>query len=362
MNYIVIMAGGVGTRLWPLSRKSSPKQLQTFVGNQSMIQQTFDRVKEIVPQENIFISTSSYYKKQIQQQLPDLAKNNFILEPTSRNTAPAMGLIASYIIKRDPQAIVTTLASDHLVNKKNNFIAAISAAFEVIKENPQFINTIGLKPTFAHTGLGYIERNEKLKTKNEKLLNTEVYKVKQFVEKPNLETAEKYLSSGNFFWNASYFTWSAKNMLQIIKNHQPDIYTHLEKIQSALGSSNEEKILTEEFNLMPDLAIDYIVEQLDKVTVIPANLGWDDIGSWQVLQEIIADLSGKDMVERGNHLGLDNKNCLVYAQDRLIATIGLENIIVVDTPDATLICNKNRSQEVKKIIDKLKEKGMGEYL
>lgn len=362
MNYIVIMAGGVGTRLWPLSRKNSPKQLQSFVGNQSMIQETFERIKEIVPAENIYISTNSHYKEPIQEQLPDLPKDNFILEPISRNTAPAMGLIASYIIKRDPDAIVTTLASDHLVNKKDNFIAAICAAFEVIKENPDYINTIGLKPTFAHTGLGYIERNEKLKTKNEKLLNTEVYHVKQFVEKPNLETAQRYIDSGNFFWNASYFTWNAKNMLEIIKKHQPDIYTHLEKIQAALDTPQEEKVLTEEYILMPDLAIDYIVEQLDKVTVIPADLGWDDVGSWQVLQEIVAHFSGKDVVERGNHLGLDNKNCLVYAQDRLITTIGLEDIIVVDTPDATLICNKNRSQEVKKIIDKLKEKGMEKYL
>ncbi|EKD56639.1 MAG: hypothetical protein ACD_58C00131G0014 [uncultured bacterium] len=362
-NYIVIMAGGVGTRLWPLSRKSSPKQLQTFVGNQSMIQETFDRVKEIVPVVNILISTNNRYKTQIMKQLPEIPENNYILEPVSRNTAPAMGLIASYIIKRDSDAVITTLASDHLVNNKENFVSVIKAAFEVIDKNPEYINTIGLKPTFAHTGLGYIEKSEKLKMKNEKLLNNvEVYNIKQFVEKPNLETAQKYVDSGNFFWNASYFTWQAKNLLDIIKLHQPDIYIHLEKIIKAIGTDQENQVITDEFNLMPDLAIDYIVEQLDKVSLIPADLGWDDIGSWQVLQEIMANLSGKNVIERGNHIGLDNKNCLVYAQDKLIATVGLEDVIIVDTPNATLICHKNRSQDVKKIIDKLKEKGLEEYL
>lgn len=357
-NYIVIMAGGVGTRLWPLSRKSSPKQLQTFVGDQSMIQETFDRVKEIVPVENILISTNDRYKQQIMEQLPEIPENNYILEPVGRNTAPAMGLIASYIVKRDPEAVVTTLPSDHFYRKKENFAKVIKAAFETINKHPDYINTVGLKPTFAHIGLGYIEKS----TPIEKAGDEQVYRVKQFVEKPNLETAQKYVDSGNFFWNASYFTWQAKELLDIIKKHQPDIYSHLEKIIDAIGTNRETKIVTKEFNLMPDLAIDYIVEQLEKVSLIPADLGWNDIGSWQVLQEIMASLSGKDVIERGNHLGLDNKNCLVYAQDRLIATVGLENIVVVDTPDATLICNKNRSQEVKKIIDKLKEKGMGKYL
>lgn len=358
MDYIVIMAGGVGTRLWPLSRKSSPKQLQTFVGDQSMIQETFDRVKQIVPVENIIISTNDRYKQQIMEQLPEIPEKNYILEPVGRNTAPAMGLIAAYIIKRDPEAVVTTLASDHLVNNKENFINVIKAAFTTINNHPDFINTIGLKPSFAHTGLGYIEKSDPI----EKIDQEQVYKVKQFVEKPNLETAQKYVDSGNFLWNASYFTWQAKNMLEIIKTHQPDIYTHLEKIINAIGTDKENQIISDEFNLMPDLAIDYIVEQLDNVSLIPADLGWDDIGSWQVLQEIMASLSGKNVIERGNHLGLDNKNCLVYAQDKLIATVGLEDIVVVDTPDATLICHKNRSQDVKKIIDKLKEKGLEEYL
>lgn len=357
-NYIVIMAGGVGTRLWPLSRKSSPKQLQTFVGDQSMIQETFDRVKEIVPVENIIISTNNCYKTQIMEQLPEIPEKNYILEPVGRNTAPAMGLIAAHIIKRDSEAIVTTLPSDHFYRKKENFAKVINAAFATINNHPEFINTIGLKPSFAHTGLGYIEKSNPI----EKINDEQVYKVKQFVEKPNLETAQRYVDSGNFFWNASYFTWQAKNMLDIIKIHQPDIYTHLEKIINAIGTDQESQIIADEFNLMPDLAIDYIVEQLDKVSLIPADLGWDDIGSWQVLQEIMAGLSGKNVIERGNHLGLDNKNCLVYAQDKLIATVGLEDIIVVDTPDATLICHKNRSQDVKKIIDKLKEKKLDHYL
>jgi len=357
-NYIVIMAGGVGTRLWPLSRTNSPKQLQTFVGDESMIQETFDRVKEIVPPSNILISTNDRYKAQIMQQLPEIPEENYILEPVGRNTAPAMGLIAAYIIKRDPEAIVTTLPSDHFYRKKENFAKVINAAFATINNHPDFINTIGLKPSFAHTGLGYIEKSDPI----EKINDEQVYQVKQFVEKPNLETAQKYVDSGNFLWNASYFTWQAKNMLEIIKTHQPEIYNHIEKIINAIGTENESQVIKDEFENMPELAIDYIVEQLDKVSLIPADLGWDDIGSWQVLQEILADTQGVNVVEIGNHIGIDNKDCLVYAQDRLIATVGLDNIVVVDTPDATLICNKNRSQEVKKIIDKLKEKKLDQYL
>ena len=358
MNYIVIMAGGRGTRLWPLSRENSPKQLQKLIGKLSMLQETYQNVQEIMPVENILISTNNRYKKQIMEQLPNVPEKNYILEPASKNTAPAMGLVASYIFKRDPKAIVTTLPSDHFYRKKENFAKVIEAAFATISNHTDYINTIGLKPSFAHTGLGYIEKSEPI----EKIGDEQVYRVKKFVEKPNLETAQKYVDSGNFLWNASYFTWQAKNLLEIIKKHQPDIYHHLEKIIDSIGKNNETEIIAEEFNLMPELAIDYIVEQLDKVSLIPADLGWDDIGSWQVLQEILASLSNTDVVERGNHIGIDNKNSLIYAGDKLIATVGLNNIIVVDTDDAILICAKNRTQDVKKITDRLKQEGKVNYL
>lgn len=358
MNYIVIMAGGAGTRLWPLSRKNSPKQLQKLIGDKSMVQETVNRFKKIVKPKNIYISTRIDCLKDLKKQLPQIPQKNYIVEPVGRNTAPAMGLIAQYIYNRDQEAVVTTIASDHVVNNQKNFLEAILVAQKTIANNPSYVCTIGIEPNSPHTGYGYIEKEALFA----KINGQEIFKVKQFVEKPDLETAKKYLLSGNFYWNASYFTWQAKNLLNILAKHQPDIGKHLQKINEAINTPEEKKVLQREFPLMPELAFDYIVEQLDKILLIPANLGWDDIGSWESLLNIMQNITGENTVERGNHLGIDNKNSLVYAQDKLVATIGLENIIVVDTPDVVLVCDKNRSQDVKKIIKTLKEKGRKEYL
>lgn len=358
MNYIVIMAGGAGTRLWPLSRKNSPKQLQKLVGDKSMVQETFERLKKIVKPKNIYISTRIDCLKDLKKQLPQIPQKNYIVEPVGRNTAPAMGLIAQYIYMHDRDAVVTTIASDHIVNNQKNFLNATLSAQEAISKNPTYVCTIGIKPTSAHTGYGYIEKDQVFA----KINGQQVFKVKQFVEKPDLNTAKKYLDSRNFYWNASYFTWQAKNLLEILKKHQPDIYQHLQKLSRGLGTAQEKKVLEKEFSLMPELAFDYIVEQLDKVLLIPADLGWDDIGSWASLLDIMQNITKKEVIERGKHLGIDNKNILVYAQDKLVTTIGLENVIIIDTPDVVLVCDKNRSQDVKKIVDLLKKKGKYKYL
>lgn len=357
--YIVIMAGGKGTRLWPLSRNAKPKQLQKLIGELSMIQETYDRVAKIVPPTQIFISTNTDYEKEIHKQLPKVPKANYIIEPIARNTAPAIGLIAAKIYARNKQAIITTIASDHVVNKVDVFINAVKACQQFLLTHPTMVGTIGIKPTSPHTGFGYIQKQKYVAEIND----LEIYKVKQFVEKPDLATAKKYVASNNYFWNASYFTFNAKFVLDMIKKYQPQLSIHLDAIAKAIGTSKETSVIKQQFLKIPELAFDYIVEDLEEVFVVPADLGWDDVGSWEAIKNIISSNSNTDIVERGHHIGIDNKDCLIYAQDKLIATIGLKNIVIVDTDDVVLVCDKSRSQDIKTIVEKLKEdKKLNQYL
>lgn len=357
-NYVVIMAGGKGTRLWPLSRISSPKQFQNLVGDNTMIVDTYQRVKQILSPKNIFISTTKDYQNEIQKQIPEIPKENYIIEPMAKNTAPAIGLVATKIFAKDPKAIITTIASDHIVLNVDNFIHSINACQEMIENNHQMIGIVGIKPTSPHTGYGYIQK-EKIITK---IGDCEIFKVKKFVEKPNKPTAEKYLKDGNYFWNASYFTFKASYLLDVIKKHEPIIYDSLSSIKNVIGKKNENKIIISEFHKMPELAIDYLIEKLNSVFVIPVDLGWDDIGSWEAIKNISSRISGNDNIVKGNNISIDNKDTLIYAQDKLIAVLGVKNLIVVDTKDAILICDKNSSQDVKKIIELLKNNKDTKYL
>ncbi len=358
-NYMVIMAGGKGTRLWPMSRNQKPKQLQKLITENSMIQETYNRVIKMYSPKKIFISTNKSYVSKIQKQLPKIPRDNYIVEPMMKNTAPAIGLSAIKIMKRDSKAIISTIHADHLIAKVSNFLSAIEASNLLVAKHPKLIGTVGIKPTFAHTGLGYIKSGKKITTINK----IPVYHMDKFVEKPNLKRAEAYVSSGKFSWNAGYFTFKAQTLLDNFKKYEPKIYNQLVKIMDALDTKQENKILEKEFAKMPELAIDYLIEKLDTVFTIAADLGWNDIGSWQVIQEILSKETGLTNIERGNHIGIDNQDSLIYAQDKLIATIGLKNIIVVDTGDAILVCNKSRSQDVKKIIEKLEtDKKYKKYL
>jgi mannose-1-phosphate guanylyltransferase len=348
-NYIVIMAGGKGTRLWPMSRNSKPKQLQNLIGKNTMIQDTFNRVKKIVPIENIYISTNKRYEKIIKKQLSKIKKQNFIIEPAAKNTAPAIGLVASIIGKRNKDSVVTTVASDHVVTKEKNFIDSIKACQNHVRKYPSMIGTVGIMPTVPHICYGYIQKEKQIG----KLKNVYLFKVKKFVEKPDKKTAEKYLKSGDFFWNASYFTFSALEILDYFKKYETKIYKNLKLIFGAVDTKQQDNVINNSFKNMPELAFDYLVEKLNNVFVVPTDLGWDDIGSWEAIKNIISSGEIGVVVERGNHLGIDNHDSLIYAQDKLVCTIGLNNLVVVDTDDVLFVCNKSRSQDVKKMIEKL---------
>lgn len=354
--YAVIMAGGAGTRLWPMSRKNLPKQLQKLVSEKTLIQETFDRIAKALPAARIFVSTNTDCVGEIKNQLPDIPAENYIIEPEARNTAPAIGYIATFIGKRDPKAIVATIASDHSVQNEVEFVSALNTGYDAIEKNPEYLGTVGLKPTRPDTGLGYIKMGDQMPDHG-----TKIYKVEKFVEKPDLATAKKYLKSWGYLWNASYFIWRADTLLSWYEKHLPETAKALERIGEAIGTEQFNDVLKIEFAKTDKEPIDTaIVEKLDKVLVVPADLGWSDIGNWSALFDIMGN--GETVISRGEHIDHDSENILVYGDQKLVATVGLKDIIVVDTGDVILVANRHRAQEVKELIDGLKTQGKEKYL
>ena len=346
------MAGGSGTRLWPMSRKASPKQLHKLTGEESLLQETYNRIKDLVLKDNIYVSVVESVYEQTKKQLKDIPSKNYIIEPEVRNNGPAVALIAATLLKINHQAIVATVATDHTIQKVSNFQKAILSTFHFIENNPSYFTTIGIKPTRPDTGFGYIKQGIKLS-------KTDFYQVDRFVEKPNYEKATEYLKSGKYLWNGSYFTWQAASMISLYQKLQPDIYR---TINTIINSKNK-NIIADRYHSLPKEPFDTLIaEKADKIAVIPVDLDWSDVGTWSSLYEILRKKHSSNNVSKGNHIGLDDKNCLIYAQDKLLATIGLENIVIVDTKDVTLVCDITRSQDVKKLLEKIKKEGKPHYL
>lgn len=364
MNYAVIMAGGSGTRLWPMSRKSRPKQLHNLVSEKSLIQETFDRTAQALPKENIYISTTPKYIEEIKKQLPELPEDNFIVEPSARNTAPALAYVAFMIHLKDPKAIVATLASDHIVQNIDVYVNTLKTAFKTVEKNPDYLVAVGINPTKPETGLGYIRMGKA----NCEIGGEQVFEVAEFVEKPDLKTAEKYLQSWEYLWNGAYYFFKTETMLEWVNKYRPEMLKKLEqigKLAKAGGNGSTQAKIKEVFKSLKDEQFENaIIEQKDfkKVLVIPADLGWSDIGNWGTLYEVLSEKYGSKMISRGYHIDVGSEDCLVYSNDKLIATLGLKDVIVIDTPDAVLIADRSKAQDVKKLLEKLKEEGKHLYL
>lgn len=354
------MAGGVGTRFWPRSREKSPKQLLEILGKGTMIQNTVRRLESVVHARDVFVVTNRIQKVLVMKQLETLPEENILVEPVGRNTAPCIGLAALHAKQVDPSAVMIVLPADHIIQNEAEFARLLKLASDIAYESGSLL-TIGIKPTHPETGYGYIQMFTEDGVHNPYSAKG-VYKVKTFAEKPNLQTAERFLSSGDFLWNSGMFIWRVDAILKEIERCLPDLHTELSRIEPTIGASSYHSTLEKSYGMIRGISIDYgVMEKAEKVYVIPGDFGWSDIGSWDEVYR----LSGKD--ERGNSITgkviqQDTNNSYIYSPDKVVATIGVDDLIIVNTPDALLICKRGMSQNVKEISDYLKRKQMNEYL
>ena len=355
---VLIMAGGRGERFWPQSRKSMPKQFLSLTDDGiTMIQHTVNRVLSLVHKEDIYISTNEEYVDIIIEQLPQIPKENILCEPISRNTAPCVALAAIHINKKYDDALMIVLPSDHLIKYNDMFIYTLSDACTIAKENENLV-TIGITPTHPETGYGYIKFNDK----RELFGSAGAYKVDCFVEKPSMERAKEYLASEIYLWNSGMFIWKVSSIIQKFKEFLPDIYEGANKIQSSIDKDDYQKILVKEFNKFESISIDYgIMEKSNNIFVIPGSFGWDDVGSWLALERINKTDDFNNVIQ-GNVITIDTKNSIIKGRDKLIAVVGTNNLIVVDTDDALLICNKDDAGSIKKVIENLKICNRSNYI
>lgn len=351
----LIMAGGRGERFWPKSRKDMPKQFLSLTDDgKTMIQLTVERISPMVKLEDVYIATNKDYKKLVLEQLPGLPEQNILCEPVGRNTAPCIGLGAMHISKKYDDAMMFVFPSDHQIKFNKMFLRTLQDACEVAEKGTNLV-TIGIAPDYPETGYGYIKFDPQS-------IEDRAYKVERFVEKPSLEVAKEYLATEEYLWNSGMFIWKISSIIKNIQKLMPDMYEGLEKIKDAIGTTIEETVLEKEFTAFQSQSIDYgIMEKAEEIYILPGNFGWDDVGSWLAVERIKKTNEFGNVVN-GNIITVNTNNCIIQGDKKLIATVGLENMIVIDTDDATLICSKDHAGEIKKVLENLKICNREEYI
>jgi mannose-1-phosphate guanylyltransferase len=359
-TFAVIMAGGVGTRFWPRSRERSPKQFLEILEQGTMIENTIARLQPLVDSNNAYVVTNRLQAGVLQKLVPSMKKENILAEPLGRNTAACIGLAALWIQRIDPNGVMVVSPADHIVQNTEEFLRILRLAVDVAEHKDALV-TIGIKPTHPETGYGYIQRMEEELDRND-YRSQGVYRVKTFAEKPNLETAERFLQSGDFFWNSGIFIWKASVVLREIELHLPELHEQLQDIQKSIGSSVYEQTLEHAYRIIRSISIDYgVMEKAGNVYVVKGDFGWSDVGSWdEVVRLTPRDAEGNSL--KGKTIVLDSRNNYIDAGSRLVATIGVEDLIIVSTGDAVIVCKKGRSQDVKEVVDFIRRKQMNEYL
>ena len=359
MLHATIMAGGAGTRFWPASRKINPKQLLNLTGQRSMIQATADRLKGLCPAENLLIVTNQSLVDSIAAQLPDVPRESIIGEPAKRDTAPCVGLAAAWIAARDPDATMVVMPADHVIGPDNVFQDALTYAAELVDQDPTRVVTFGIKPDYPAEAFGYVERAE---TPLESA-RFPTFEVKRFREKPDLETAKQFVDSGSFYWNSGIFVWKASTILKALQQFEPEMFAHIQTIANAIGTPEFAEILQSEFTAIKGTSIDYaVMERYENVLVVEAPYQWDDLGNWSAVPRLLGTDDSGNTVD-GPHLGIDTENSIVRTENgHLIVTIGMKDCIIVHTPDATLVADKNKENAIKDVVAELERRKMQQYL
>jgi mannose-1-phosphate guanylyltransferase len=357
--YGIIMAGGIGSRLWPRSRTSTPKQFLDLLGPHSMLQETVDRIEPLIPLSRLLVVVSEEHVKTVETQVPGLPGGNILVEPEPRGTAPCIGLAAVAVGQRDPEAIMAVFPADHQIADAAGFRRAIAAAAEIAQEG--YLVTLGIAPDRPHTGYGYIQRGAPLAEVN----GLPAFHVERFTEKPDAATAERFVESGEYYWNGGIFIWQAATILKEMGRLLPGLYAHLEAIAAAWNSPSCGETLQAAYEQVPPTTIDYgIMEKADRIAVVPLSVGWDDVGNWATLSQLL-EASERDNIVHGDgdSLLLDTADTYVYTSaGRLVVTVGLEGFVVIDTPDALLVCPKERAQEIRDAVEQLPKHGLEKYL
>ncbi|MDX1672587.1 MAG: mannose-1-phosphate guanylyltransferase, partial [Balneolaceae bacterium] len=354
MLHAVIMAGGTGSRFWPKSTRKRPKQFLDLFGDRTMLQATVQRIESLVPPERIWIITNEQYVDLVAKQLPEVPGSNIVGEPVAKNTAPCVALAAGLLERKDPDATMVVLPADHTIEEVDAFLEILETAAAKAK-NEETLVTIGIKPSRPETGYGYIEFVENA---SETVNGRPVYRVAQFREKPDLETARQFVDSGNFLWNSGMFIWSNRTILKQFEQHLPEIHEQIQQLPEEPEEDGWESSIEAFYNACPSISIDYgIMEKAGSVHVVPGAFGWNDVGSWKAVYELMPKDASGNVVRAAYALGESSENNLIQVEGKkMVALVGVENLAVVETEDAILICNLDHAQEVKQIVNRLHEK------
>ncbi len=366
-NYAVIMAGGVGTRFWPKGTIKLPKQfLKIANDSDTMLQQAYKRLENLFNDSKIFVVTNIIYKNEVKKQLPKIPDENIICEPMGRNTAPCIGLSCLFINQFEPQANVLVVAADHLISDESEFRRVIKTGLKFVNDNGGIV-TLGIHPTMPETGYGYIQYDaDKIAEVNFEINGEskieKVYKVKTFAEKPNLEVAKAFLESGDFLWNSGMFIFRTDTMMEEIKRFMPDLYESLERLSGSLLSNDFPRQLEKEYSKLKSISIDYgIMEKAKDVFIIRSNFGWNDVGAWDEVYNI-KEKDPDGNVRQGRTVTINSKNCLIINDQKIVATIGVEDLIIINSENGLLICKRGEAQSVKEVVDYLRRKGLDQFL
>ncbi|MCA9079416.1 MAG: NTP transferase domain-containing protein [Planctomycetaceae bacterium] len=357
MLHAVIMAGGSGTRFWPLSRQAVPKQFLQLGGDRSLIQQAFDRCQPWIPGERMWVVTNARLAELTHEHLPEVPRAHILQEPCARNTAPCVALAAMCLLQEDPDAVMLVMPADHVIGPAEQFHDAVERASRLVAQDPEQLVLFGVPPNAPSTGYGYIERGDTISG------HDGAFVVKSFREKPNRDTAEEYLRAGTFFWNCGIFVWRADRILAALRQHEPNLVALVEQLRSDFGRPTWDATLAELFPQMKSISIDYaVLEHEQRISVVEAPFDWDDVGSWLAMERLHGH-DGQQNTIVGLHRGVRTHNCIIRSgPDHLIATLGIENCIIVHTPQATLVADRREEGAMRELVDLLGKAGDDEYL